>query len=103
MAEKEVVDVLKEWAVNYIKHRDMMLKTLIEINDKGNSLIVKFKDKEQLFILKPCLEESLIQNIDTKITSIITLNSKENFNFLIENWKKLVKFQTLTLFFINPH
>ncbi|MDD5086553.1 MAG: hypothetical protein PHV16_02260 [Candidatus Nanoarchaeia archaeon] len=103
MAEKEVVNVIKEWAVTYIKHRDIMLRTLIEINDNGNSLTVKYKDKEHLFILKPSLEESLIQGLDTKTTSIITLNSKENFNFLIDNWKKLVKFENLTFFFINPH
>ena len=102
MAEKEVVNVLKEWAVNYLKHRDIILKTIVSINEEADKIIVEFRDKEQVFLVIPNLDKSLIEDIKNKNLSIISLNSKENLNFLTDNWKKLVKFENLKFFFVNP-
>jgi hypothetical protein len=102
MAQKEVVNVLKEWTVKYLKHRDIMLRTIVKIDEKPESLAVEFKDKDQFFLIRTVLDEDVINEINDKQISIITLNSKENFDFLIDKWKKLVKFQDLTLFFVNP-
>jgi len=102
MAEKEVINVLKEWTVNYLKHRDIILKTIIKINEESDKLVVKFKDKVQVFLLIPSLDDSLINEINNKQINVIVLNSKENLNFLINKWKKLVKFENLKFFFVNP-
>jgi len=103
MTEKEVVNVLKEWAVSYVKHRDMITKNIVNIKEEQDKVIVKFKDKEKVFLIMPIVNSSVIEKINKgKNTGIIILNSKENLDFLIYNWKKLVKFQKLTFFFANP-
>ena len=104
MAEKDViVKFLREWAVGYVKHRDILTKNIIDIKEEPDRVIVKFKDKEQVFLIRPTVDDSLVEEIkkDENI-SIVVLNSKENLNFLIKNWSKLIKFEKITIFFINP-
>ena len=104
MAEKDViVKFLREWAVGYVKHRDILTKNIIYIKEELDRVIVKFKDKEQIFLIRPTADNSLIQEINKdKNINIVMLNSKENLDFLIKNWSKLIKFEKLTIFFINP-
>ena len=104
MAEKDViVKFIREWTVGYVKHRDILTKNIIDIKEEPDRVIVKFKDKEQVFLIRPTVDDSLVEEIkkDENI-SIVVLNSKENLNFLIKNWSKLIKFEKITIFFINP-
>ena len=80
----------------------MVLKTIVNINEEADKIVVEFKEKEQIFLVRPSLDNSSIDEIDDKNISIVTLNSKNNFKFLIENWNKLIKFEKLILFFVNP-
>ena len=85
------------------KHRDILTKNIIYIKEELDRVIVKFKDKEQIFLIRPTADNSLIQEINKdKNINIVMLNSKENLDFLIKNWSKLIKFEKLTIFFINP-
>ncbi len=105
MPEKKdvIIKFLREWAIGYVKHRDMIAKNIVDIKEEQDKVIVKFKDKEQVFLIRPIVNDSVIQEINKdKNTGIIMLNSKENLNFLINRWNKLVKFEKLALFFINP-
>ena len=104
MAEKDVImKFLREWAVSYVKHRDILAKNIIDIKEEQNRVIVKFKDKEQVFLIKPTANNSVIEEINKdKNICVIILNSKENLDFLINKWNKLIKFEKLTLFFVNP-
>jgi len=63
------------------------------------------RKKEQYFIVMP-----FINNIDDVLTKIkedmhfgmVTFNTKENFNVVIDNWKKLINFKHLSIYFVNP-
>ncbi|MBU4284098.1 MAG: hypothetical protein KJ968_03255 [Nanoarchaeota archaeon] len=104
MAKKEeIVSFLREWTSSYIKHRDMLTKNITNIKEEQDRVVVKFKDKEQVFLIRPTADDSVIQEINKdKNIGIVMLNSRENLDFLIKNWRKLIKFEKLTLFFINP-
>ena len=104
MAEKDVmVRFLREWAVSYLKHRDMIAKNIVNIKEEQDRVIVKLKDKEQVFLIRPTADDSVVQEINKdKNIGIVMLNSKENLDFLIKNWSKLIKFEKLTIFFTNP-
>lgn len=104
MAEKDViVKFLREWTVSYVKHRDMIAKNIVNIKEEQDRVVVKFKDKEQVFLIRPIVNDSLVEEIEKdKNIGIVMLNSKENLDFLIKKWSKLIKFEKLTLFFINP-
>jgi len=98
---------LVDWTINFIKHKDIISKKIehIENGKDGFDLHVKYKDREQYFIIK-----STIQDIDAIIKrlnnehyfSIVTLNSKENFDVVLKNWSKLINFKFLNIIFVNP-
>ena len=104
MAEKDViVKFIREWAVSYVKHKDILTKNITNIKEEQDRVIVELKDKEQVFLIRPTADDSVIQEINKdKNIGIVMLNSKENLDFLIKNWSKLIKFEKLTIFFINP-
>ena len=104
MAEKDViVKFLREWTISYVKHRDMLAKNIVNIKEAQDRVIIKLKDKKQIFLIRPIADDSLIEEINKdKNIGIVMLNSKENLDFLIKNWSKLIKFEKLTLFFVNP-
>jgi len=105
MPEKKdvIVKFIREWTISYVKHRDMLVKSIVNIKEELDRVIVKFKDKEQVFLIRPTADDSVIQEINKdKNIGIVMLNSRENLDFLIKNWRKLIKFEKLTLFFINP-
>ena len=104
MAGKDViVKFLREWAVGYVKHRDILAKNITNIKEEQDMVIVKFRDKEQIFLIRPTADDPVTEEINKeKNICVVMLNSKENFNFLINKWNKLIKFEKLTLFFVNP-
>ena len=92
---------LKEWIKEFIKHKDVFLKTIVDIKDSNEGFNVKYKDKQVKFIVEKDLVVA-IKKLDKKPISIATLNTLDNFDVLIQNWHKLVSFKDLTIFFINP-
>ena len=109
--------------MNYLKNRDAIAKKIetIEKNKNGFDVFVKFKDslkseisnsyessirkKEQYFIAMP-----FINNIGSVLAKIkkdmhfglVVFNTKENFKIAMDNWKKLINFEHLSIYFVNP-
>ena len=98
---------LVEWTASFVKNKDVIARKIetIEKNKDGFDLYVKFKDKEQFFIISPS-----ISNLDLIISKlkndshycIVTLNSGENLDSLIKNWRRLIEFKLLCVIFVNP-
>ena len=98
---------LVEWTVNFVKHKDALAKKIenIEKNKDNFDLYVKYKDREQYFIIVPEIADinAIIQKISNeKYLSIVTLNSKSNFEIILKNWNRLVSFKFLNIIFANP-
>jgi hypothetical protein len=98
---------LVDWTVNFVKHKDVLTKKIekIEKNKDGFDLYVKYKDREQYFIILPEITDidAIIQKISNqKYFSIVTLNSKSNFEIILKSWSKLVSFKFLNIIFTNP-
>ena len=98
---------LIEWTVNFVKNKDVITKKIenIEKNRQGCDLYVKFKDKEQFFIISPSLNslDALIPKIKgNSHFCIVTLNSSENLDNLVKNWRRLIEFTLLSVIFVNP-
>ena len=104
---KNLHDFLVDWTVNFVKNKDVISKKIeqIENGKDGFDLHVKYKDKEQYFIILPKIGDinSIIQKINTSAyLSIVTLNSKGNFEAMLKNWNRLAEFRLLNIIFINP-
>ena len=98
---------LVDWTINFIKNKDIISKKIekIENGKDGFDLHVKYKDREQYFVIAPNISniDSMIQKIDNNAHyTIVTLNSRENFDALIKSWHKLVSFKFLNIIFANP-
>lgn len=98
---------LVEWTVQFIKNKDILTKKIenIENGKDGFDLYVKYKDREQYFIIVPKIIEidSMIQRVNNNFHfTIVTLNSKENFETICKNWNKLIGFKFLNIIFVNP-
>jgi len=103
---------LVEWTINFVKNKDIVSKKIeyIENGKDGFDLYVKYKDRAQYFIITPKIidADDIIRKINnfaqSKIIyfSIVTLNSKENFDVIVKNWNKLINFKFLSIIFVNP-
>ena len=98
---------LLDWTINFIKNKDIISKKIekIENGKDGFDIYVKYKDREQYFIIAPSIMDidPIIQRLNSNsYFSIVTLNSKENFDIVIKNWSRLIGFKFLNIIFVNP-
>ena len=105
--ENKLHSFLVEWTIKFVKNKDIVAKKIeqIENGKDGFDLHVKYKDREQYFIIVSKIADidSIIQKINDKAHySLVTLNSKENFEVVLKNWNKLIYFKFLSIMFINP-
>lgn len=107
MMENKLHPFLVEWTAHYVKNKDIVSKKIekIENGKEGFDLYVKYKDREQYFIIVSSINgiDAVLQKVnDNFYFSIVTLNSKENFDILLKNWHKLINFKFLNIIFVNP-
>lgn len=105
--ESKTHSFLVEWTINFLKNKDILAKKIEKIeNGKDDfDLYVKYKDREHYLIVEPQLKDfnSIMQKINNNsYFSIVTLNSKENFDVVVKNWNALVGFKFLNIIFVNP-
>ena len=100
-------DFLVDWTIDFVKNKDVITKKIenIEKNKNGFDLSIKFKDKEQFFVVAPNISD--LNSIVARINSdshfcIVTLNSSQNLESLIKNWRRLIEFKFLSIIFVNP-
>ena len=104
---ESVHDFLVQWTISFIKNKDLISRKIehIENGKNGFDLHVRYKDREQYFIITPKIEniDSIMQRIgNNSYFSIVTLNSRENFDILLKNWDRLIAFKFLNIIFVNP-
>jgi len=104
---QKVHEFLVEWAMNFIKNKDVFAKKILSIGKSNNGfdIDIKYKDKEQFALVLEDFGD--FDSISGKLNqdkslSIFTLNSKENLDFLTKNWKKFLDYRHLTIIFTNP-
>ena len=105
--EDKLHSFLVDWTIQFVKNKDIVAKKIekIENGKEGFDLYVKYRDREQFFMIVPNITDidSIIQRINTNAYfSLITLNSKQNFETVLKNWGKLISFKFLNIMFVNP-
>ena len=98
------MEKLKEWTIEYIKHKDLFKKSIIDI--KINDVIhVKTKDKEQVYVVMSSLEgfQEAIEYAEKDAWVVLVChNTKKNLDALIKNWQTFAKYSKLSTIFANP-
>lgn len=91
--------LLKEWVINYLRSRDTIKKEIQDIVEQEGNLVIRYLDMTKKALIMPRLDNSLeIENH----TLIITLNTKNNFEWMLDKWNKFITYDDLYIYFINP-
>lgn len=93
----ESSQTLKDWAKQYVKHKDIMTRQIQEIKEAQYGLDVVYQDKQIKYLI------SLnIKDIEPEENArIITINSPDNLKQIQNNWEKYCV-EGLSIIFINP-
>ncbi len=98
---------LYKWTAEYIRFRDVMLRRIANIEEKHGEIKVTEKNKTiKTYIIREDLKEA-IEEIHTNHKKeehlyITCLNTKQNAETLIKEWKKILKFKDITIIFSHP-
>lgn len=91
--------LLLDWLKNHLKSLDIFKKEILSMSEDKSDLIVEYKNKSRTFKIIAEIEDNfIIENNQT----LILLNTPKNFQWMINKWNKLVLFDGLTIYFINP-
>jgi len=98
---------LVDWIINYLKNRDLMFRKIevVEKNKKGFDFYIRFRDREQFFVVTPVIEDAdkILNRFDTEgYFGLVIANTKGNFDILVKNWGKFVAVKHLCIYFVNP-
>ncbi len=88
---------LTNWAVEYVKARNAVSRTLKEHSVSGDVVTFVHKHKVHHFLCS----ETLIVPQTTDHYTVVCLNSEENVNFLIAHWDDFLQ-PNLSVIFTNP-
>ena len=91
-------DFLVQWTIGFVKNMDLLAKKIEHIENGKDSfdLYIRYKDREQFFIIIPKIGDmdSVVRRINNEHHfSIVTLNSKENFDIILKNWNHSKNFR----------
>lgn len=95
---------IKEWAITFVKHRDLHFRKIKEIKDiDGNFFEAINKDNSIIeYIVSDKLTDKEVSKIDEKKKQFIIIeNTVHNIKETVTKWKKLVMNQELTMVFVN--
>lgn len=104
----KIYSYLLDWTINLIKNQDILTKKINEIkrNENDFDFSVEYKDdNETFFIVKPSIKhiDEVLEKVNKDLHfRIITPNNKGNLDIIINNWKKLIEYKFLSVYFINP-
>lgn len=116
MVDAGAFDYIKEWALTYVKHRDLSLKKIAEINgtDYGFQIInndgtitrciVQLSLKNlSLTIVTAAEDKTNTSNTSSTLsTFLVTLSNEENIREIYKMWGTLSTISNLLIVFVNP-
>ncbi|MBI2575033.1 hypothetical protein HYV82_04055 [Candidatus Woesearchaeota archaeon] len=91
-------EYLTEWAKNYIRHKDIVLKRIVSMEEKGGRITVRYKDRTASY--EPMASMKDFEKASNEAT-IITFNTQDNLQQLLKGWARLVA-KKLVVVMINP-
>ena len=70
----------------------------------GFDVKAKYKDKERFFVVRTTLDIDEVLSLAEKNKSftLVVLNTKDNFELVVEKWNNLVTLKELIIIFVNP-
>ena len=106
MKAKDELNLLKEWALNYVKNKDLLVRQIekIEENKEGWDIVVTTKSGEKFYLVIPKIDDfkKIMEKVKGHHLTIVVFNTKENLDAVMENWGKVKDHEHLAIMFVNP-
>lgn len=97
-----VVDELREWALVFLKSRDVFQKQIKDIEKLNGDFVLHKENEDVLFLVRPELESvEEIADKDGKL-GLVVLNKLRNVKVVVDNWDALKTKRGLCIYFVNP-
>src|SRR3989338_6459670 len=95
---------LIDWCIRVLQNKDSIRKEIINIEKtRQDAFAIHYKDKVKYFFIAPIINNDVFNNLKTdSFIGIFALNNPSNIRFIVTEWKKLIEFKFLNIFFINP-
>ena len=95
---------LIDWCIRFLQNKDSIRKEIINIEKtRQDAFAIHYKDKVKYFFIAPIINNDVFNNLKTdSFIGIFALNNPSNIRFIVTEWKKLIEFKFLSIFFINP-
>ncbi|RMF06147.1 hypothetical protein D6764_02990 [Candidatus Woesearchaeota archaeon] len=97
-----IEQVLKDWAVNYVKHKDIIRRQIVDIEIRDDRLVVKEKNGSYEVLIRPVLDGFANEVPESGKCLVVTLNSEKNMKALVVAWDAVKRIPGLTIIFVNP-
>lgn len=98
----EDINKILEWIIYYAKNKDIIKKEIKEYKILKNYVEFECKDKKHIYYACPELNEEIIEKSKDGWVTVVCLNKKENINFTVSNWERLIKNPKFSMIFVNP-
>ncbi len=94
---------LKEWTICFIKNKDLIFRKLVDYEEKENSILFHFKDKDHNYFIEEELNTFSLELVKLSgLKTIVCLATKSNLKFFMSNWNKFKVVEELSFIFANP-
>lgn len=93
----------KEWAIHYIKQKDLVKKDLISYKEEEDKILCDYKEGvKATYYCKENLELGKIKTVkDDEITYFVCICNEHNFKILTDNWDLFKTKKNLIFIFLN--
>ena len=94
-----------DWSIRFLENKDSIKGHIVNIEkNKGEfDYIINYNDRKKYFIVKLNLDEGIFKILKNDIfIGIFALNNPSNLSFIVSNWKQLIEFKFLNIYFVNP-
>jgi len=102
----KVIDALRDWMIEYVKHRNMIMRNLVSVSPSEDSIRMKYSDREVMVLIRPQVSDfpAILKSFGKgSHVTIVVLNNKNNLDSLLNQWHQLVDYRFLTVYFVNPN
>jgi hypothetical protein len=103
---KTTLEVLKDWTLANIRHKDLLRREVVEIEQEkdGWNFVVHSKTGDKVYGVALTADfGEVAKRAEGKSVVIVVPNTKENLNALTTSWNQLVKLGSFCVYFVNPY
>ena len=103
---KTTIEILKDWALANIRHKDLLRREIVEIEQdkQGWEFVVHSTKGDRFYCVAVKADfEAIAKKAENRQVFVVVPNTKENLAALNSSWSQLSKLDNFCVYFANPY